>query len=70
MYEELKDELFGWQIKILELTTKYDQTTTCHNYQEKSIEQLSNMTEEDKDKMEHYADKSFEVLDKLEELRG
>ena len=70
MYEELKDELFGWQIKILELTTKYDKTTTCHNYQEKSIEQLSNMTEEDKDKMEHYADKSFEVLDKLEELRG
>lgn len=63
--EELKYKILDSQMKIYNITRKYDPTTNYGNYQELSLFWLSNMTTIDRLLIKYHAKKTLRLTKKL-----
>lgn len=63
--EEIKYKILDSQMKIYDITRKYDPTTNYENYQELSIFWLSNMTTIDKLLIKYHAKRTLRLTKKM-----
>ena len=63
--QEIKYKILDSQMKIYDITRKYDPTTNYENYQELSIFWLSNMASVDKLLVKHHAKRTLRLTKKL-----
>lgn len=61
-----RDKILDSQMKIYEITKKYDPTTNYENYQELSILWLDNMTTIDKLLIKHHAKRTLKLMKQLD----
>lgn len=64
--EEIKYKILDSQMKIYDITRKYDPTTNYENYQELSIFWLSHMTTIDKLLIKHHAKRTLKLMKQLD----
>ena len=60
-----RDKILDSQMRIYEITQKYDPTTNYENYQELSIFWLSNMTTIDRLLIKYHAKRTLRLTKKL-----
>ena len=63
--EEIKYKILDSQMKIYEITQKYDPTTNYENYQELSTLWLNDMTTIDKLLIKHHAKRTLRLIKQL-----
>ena len=63
--EEIKYKILDSQMKIYEITQKYDPTTNYENYQELSTLCLNDMTTIDKLLIKHHAKRTLRLIKQL-----
>lgn len=63
--EEVKYKILDSQMKIYEITRKYDPTTNFENYQGLSLFWLSHMTNVDRLLVKHHAKRTLRLTKKL-----
>lgn len=64
--EEIKCKILDSQMKIYDITRKYEPTTNYENYQELSILCLSHMTNIDKLLIKHHGKRTLRLTNKLD----
>ena len=60
-----RDKILDSQMKIYDITRKYDPTTNLENYQELSLFWLSHMTNVDRLLVKHHAKRTLRLTKKL-----